>query len=665
MKGCEPRPVARALLAAALLLALAPAWAQDDTRRRPGQGADRGSPPPAQTPAPAPRSVPTSTSEQPTAPADPGLRRRPGEAPVAAPPPAPVPDSAPVRRRAPTTPLARPAPAGRGLTGRSGERQQMDPNAAGGLTRVAKPTGESGTLKPHEDRWQITRQLGLTDTPWWNPYAQNTLKADRPVHGHEWFFNLGLISDTVIEPLKVPVPVGAQGEAAPDQLNVLGNGEQLITAQNFITQFVYFKGDTTFKPPDWEYRLTLAFNLNRVEAEQARLLQADPREGTDRNDSHVGVQDLFVDKHLRNVSERYDFDSLRVGIQPVTLDFRGFLFRDQQLGIRLFGNRRNNLWQYNLGWFRRLEKDTNSGLNTLQKPLRKDDVIFANAYRQDFPVLGYTSQGVVAYNRNREGDEGSYFNENRFIERPASIGREAPRNYDVVYLGFNGDGHFGRLNLSNSFYYALGKTDRGVFVAEETDISALFFAAEASLDADWRRFRLSLLYASGDDDPFDDVETGFDAIFENPLFAGADTSFWVRQAVPLVGGGRVAISGRNGILNSLRSSKEEGQSNFSNPGLVLAGLGADLDLAPQFRLSVNLNQLWFADTAVVEAARNQGEIDPDIGIDASVAAIWRPLFTQNIVLRASYATLLPGKGYEQLFGDEPGTSILLNLILSY
>ena len=30
------------------------------------------------------------------------------------------------------------------------------------------------------------------------------------------------------------------------------------------------------------------------------------------------VQELFVDKHLRDVSPRYDFDSIRVGIQPIT-----------------------------------------------------------------------------------------------------------------------------------------------------------------------------------------------------------------------------------------------------------------------------------------------------------------------------------------------------------
>ena len=71
-------------------------------------------------------------------------------------------------------------------------------------------------------------------------------------------------------------------------------------------------------------------------------------------------------------SDRYDFDSVRVGIQPFQADFRGFLFNDNQLGIRLFGNRDNNRFQYNLAAFWRLEKDTNSGLNDVDQRPRDD-----------------------------------------------------------------------------------------------------------------------------------------------------------------------------------------------------------------------------------------------------------------------------------------------------
>ena len=72
------------------------------------------------------------------------------------------------------------------------------------------------------------------------------------------------------------------------------------------------------------------------------------------------------------------------------------------------------------------------------------------------------------------------------------------------------------------------------------------------------------LYASGDSDPYDNIETGFDAIFENPIFAGADTSYWIRQSIPFAGGGRaIAINGRNGILNSTCARRRKRASRTS------------------------------------------------------------------------------------------------------
>ena len=377
-----------------------------------------------------------------------------------------------------------------------------------------------------------------------------------------------------------------------------------------------------------------------------------------------GMQAAFVDIHLRNVSDRFDFDSIRFGIQPFSSDFRGFLFQDNQLGVRLFGNRDNNIFQYNVALFQRLEKDTNSGLNDLSEPLRDDYVFAANFYWQDLLVKGFMSQFTFMHNKNDEDDD-FFFDSNGFIARPASLGREVPRGYDVSYLGYNGDGHFGRLNVTTSFYYAFGEEEPGVFVDEKIDIEAAFFAVELSMDFDWIRPRLSFLYGSGDDDPFDDKSTGFDAIFENPQFAGSDSSYWIRQAVPLVGGGRVALSSRNGVLNSMRSSKELGQSNFTNPGIFLYGLGVDMDVMPELRFTANWNFLYFDKTEVLEVARNQAGIDDEIGQDISLSLIYRPYMSQNVVVRATYSRLLPGEGYKDLYEDEKPDYFLLNLVLTY
>ena len=539
----------------------------------------------------------------------------------------------------------------------------------------AFPTGEF----PIPDRWRLIQTLGVVTEKWWDPYNQNTYKGDRPINpakvpwlpikGDDWFFTAGLTSDTVLEPRTFPIPVGVQTTERPGSLDVFGKDASFVFSQTFIASASLVKGNTAFKPPEIEYKVALAFNYNFVNVPEKRVLFVEPSKRSRRHDHFLGVQELFVDYHIRNVSERYDFDSVRVGIQPFQSDFRGFLFNDQQLGIRFFGNRDNNRFQYNLAAFWRLEKDTNSGLNSVVQRPRDDFLFIANLYRQDFLIPALTSQITVAYNRNREGNE-IEIDDNGFPVRPALLGTLRGRDYDVVYLGYNADGRIGRINLTASAYAALGEDRDSFFTGRKADIRAFFGAAELSYDHDWMRFRLSGLYASGDHDPYDDKETGFDAVFENPIFAGADTSYWIRQTIPFAGGGRViGINGRNGILNSLRSSKEQGQSNFNNPGTILAGAGADFDLTPEFRLSTNANHLWFENTVVLETLRNEGSIPKDIGWDLSAAAIWRPKATQNIVFRLSAAALVPGDGFRDLFDNAEGHrnyySVLANVIVNY
>jgi hypothetical protein len=537
-------------------------------------------------------------------------------------------------------------------------------------SRVSPPEpAVSRESLPVPDRWRIMESLG-GERRWWDPYHPNVLKGDQPFEafkrwGEDWFLVLTGVSDTLLEARRLPTPVGPQSGSGAGSLDVFGQGRQSTFSQNLVVAAAVIKGNTTFKPPDYEIRAALALNYNRSEAREVRALNIDPGEGRIRIDQHVGLQELFFDKHLRNVSDRYDFDSLRIGVQPFISDFRGFVLQDNAFGVRLFGTRDNNRWQYNLAWLRRMEKDANSGLNDASEPLRRDDTLAFNLYRQDFPVLGHTTQLTVMHNRNREGDKVTR-NSNGFQERPAILGDGRGRDYHVTYLGLSGDGHFGRWNLTTSLYAALGRDERHPLAQRPNDIEAFFGAAELSRDFSWLRVRATAIAASGDENPFDGKATGFDAILENPQVAGADTSFWIRQAVPLVGGGGVGLSGRNGLLPSLRSSKELGQSNFVNPGLTLLGIGADVDLTPQLRLVGNLAKLDFVDTSSLSVLRAQGAISRDIGVDLSAGVQYRPYMNQNLVFNASAAALFPGKGFRQLYADD-GTqySLLLNLVLTY
>ncbi len=599
----------------------------------------------------------------------------------AAPPPTPVEETLIDGRRRPD--IIRPLP---------DPIDQFNPGAVRSPPPEAFPTDHIAV----PDRWRLIQSLGIVRERWWDPYNQNTLKGDRPLcipteeeqerrraagiprcatprilglTGPDWFFVGSAVSDTVIEPRSFPIPGGEQNTQRPDSNDVFGRNNSMVFAQTFIFSAALIKGSTAYKPPDVEWRVTLAAQANYVDVPERRVLDVRPSVGSNRFDYAVGVQEAFLDYHVINTSYRYDFWSIRVGIQPFNLDFRGFLFQDQQLGFRLFGNRDNNRWQFNLAAIWRLEKDTNSGLNNLFQTPRQDWVLHANVYRQDFPFVGLTSEASVTWNINRERDD-IEIDDNGFPVRPAILGNLQARNYDAWYFGYNVDGRIGRMNLSASAYALFGTDRNNIFTGEPANIRAFFAAAEPSYDFNWVRLRGAALFASGDNDPFDNVQRGFDAIFENPIFAGADTSYWIRQTIPFAGGARaVSLNGRNGILNTLRSSKEQGQSSFVNPGTMLLGVGADFDITPALRLSTNVNHLWFHRTGTLNVLRQQQTIRRDLGWDLSAAVIWRPTMIQNVVFRLSGAVLQPGTGFRDLFTNVPRDdryySVLFNAIVTY
>jgi len=86
-------------------------------------------------------------------------------------------------------------------------------------------------------------------------------------------------------------------------------------------------------------------------------------------------------------------------------------------------------------------------------------------------------------------------------------------------------------------------------------------------------------------------------------------------------------------------------------------------------LSGNAHHVWFENTATLKALRVEGSIPKSQGWDLSAAAIWRPLASQNIVLRLSGAVFQPSKGFDDLFAQEGGGSrfysVLGNFILAF
>jgi len=513
------------------------------------------------------------------------------------------------------------------------------------------------------DRWRIVPppyELDEHSRGKLDPYNQNIYKGDFPIRGKDTFLVLTGISDTLAESRTLPTPSGVSA-VHPSSLSFFGNDDQNVFAQNFIVTADAYRGDTTFQPIRERIRATLITNFTRVAVEENGIVKPDVRRGTRRTSEHVSLQELFYERKLRDLSPNYDFASIRIGEQPFNSDFRGFVFSDTNVGARLFGNYESNRWQYNLALFDRLEKDTNSGLNTMFD-FRGQQVLVANVYRQDFLVPGYTQQVSIHFMND---DGGLHYDRNGILMRPAPVGDFRQHTVRAAYLGEAGLGHAGRFNIDQALYLVVGRDSHNPIAARSTEIRAGMAAAEVSIDRDWIRPRVGFFYATGDRKPRDGDARGFDSIFDAPNFAGGGFSFLNRMGIRLAGTGVVLID-RGSLIPSLRSGKEEGQPNYVNPGLRLVTAGVDLDLTPRVKTIFTINHAQFDAVEPLEAILFQGGIHRSLGTDISIGARVRPFLSNNWIVSGGVAGFVPGRGFKDIY-EETGTlyHVFTNVTLQF
>ena len=576
------------------------------------------------------------------------------------------------------------------------------PNAVPQYNRWRIPFG---TYQRYADRT-------LAETPYqdgplrfFDPYKASLLKGDSPIYGQDIFFSATFEDQFLAEFRRTPTPSGVSA-ARSASTDFYGRGDSFTLSNNLSATLELFKGETSFKPIDWAIHITPVFNINYTEAQENGVLNPDPRGpnyvdrryirldqpvvitnpgdvdpvlgngiqpigngsglrnigGTDlggtrydqRTRETVALQEAYVEVHLKDLSDNYDFVSARAGNQFLNSDFRGFIFQDTDTGLRLFGNYDNNRLQYNLAYFNLREKDTFSGLN--QFSARAQDVIVANVFRQDtlnlfLPssdplALGYTTE----FSFHASLDHGdTHYDKDGFLVRPAPVGGPIEEHQvNSYYLGWAGDGHIGWLNLSHAFYEVLGRDDKNSIAGHGVDINAQMAALELSIDRDYLRPKISIFYASGDGSPQSHTATGFDSILDSPTFAGSPFSYFERQGF-ILGGSNVLAKPANTLLLDLRTNKTEGQANFVNPGTLLINAGLEAELTPKLRAQFNANYIRFVDTAVIRDVLLTNHADAELGYDLSLGFTYRPTLTQNIIINAGIGVLLPGKGYRDIY----------------
>lgn len=550
-------------------------------------------------------------------------------------------------------------------------RVPLRPQQIGPVEYGDPPTSAPGDFQTFRNRWtiaalappyELTRQGGK-----WDPYNQNKFKGDSPINGKEMFLNITGISDTFMEATGLPIPSNV-GSARPESNRFFGQNDVIVGQQNFFFSADLFRGDTAFKPVEWRVRATLVGNTNYLEAQETGVVKPDVSRGITRTDGRGSIQELFFEWKIADLSPNYDFLSFRVGVQEFISDFRGFVFFDQNLGFRLFGSTASNRNQFNLAFFERLEKDTNSALNTFE--LRDQQVAIANWYRQDiFGLQGYNWQWSVHHLR----DEPTFiYDRNGRLARPDPTGDFTPHEIDATYLGWTGFGHIKRLNLDHALYYVTGEDSLNpiagrdpVTFEEEVDIGAWFAALELSYDRNWFRPKVFAQYASGDDSVQDRDAEGFDAIFDEPNFGGGIFSYWNRLQLPLAGT-LVSLTSPGSFLPALKTSKDEGQPNFVNPGLLQVGVGLDIELMPKVTTVFNGSYLRFDTTEILQALLFQETIDEDIGLDLSAGLIFRPFLNNQMILVGGVSGLIPGRGFGDIYESRKSLySAFANLVLAW
>jgi hypothetical protein len=564
---------------------------------------------------------------------------------VPSPPTPPVPPTGPYPGLRSPQALSSPGPLGIAP-------EQLPPDSA----NFAKEPDRWRVPMPTWDRYGKGGEFPYTKSHWYDPFNRSRLKGDTPIFGQKWFFDFTGTSITGLDLRRLPVPSGVSAEQ-PNSTDFFGRGEQGFASQSFRLSFDLFEGDTSFRPIDFRVRFTPEFNLNFLQTRERGLVNIDVRDGTNRFDSHTGLQEGLVEAKIHDLSPNFDFVSIRAGIQQFVSDFRGFIFAEEQPGVRLFGSLHSNRINYNLAYFYFLEKNTNSGLNTFDS--RHQQVYIGNVYIQDFLAKGYTTEFSFHYNRD---DPTIHFDDDGFLVRPAPVGLVVnngilQHGIRAYYLGWASNGHIGRLNVSHAFYQAFGHDTLNPIAGRRVDINGRMAALELSVDKDWARFRSSFFWASGDPSDRSDAlglggrgstARGFDTIVDETNFAGGAFSFFDQQGIRLTSTG-IALTNPGSLLVSLRSNKEEGQANFVNPGIYVFNVGADFNVTPKLRAFVNANYLQFDRTEPLQILLFQPGIRHGIGTDSGVGLQYRPPLTENIVITAGVSNLVPGAGFADIF----------------
>ncbi len=512
----------------------------------------------------------------------------------------------------------------------SGASEAAPPTAPGdsGTTAATLGQDEGGAeIKRAATRWRSYDLQGHPEFTFhiYDPYHQNILKADYPIRGN-WFVELNAFNNVIYKSRR-------NLDFSPVFADQIAVGKLKFVRQNqFFNENILFgaelrHNDDTFVPSNFRVRVNAVADYKH-----------DINAFNDASNGSVHLFDAFLDFQLHDFGRKEDGHSnfdlffVRGGLQGFKSEFHGLVFNDVGLGGRLFGELKKNRLRYDFAYLKLLQKNPLSGFIDLSVPSSHQVAIARFSWADLRP--GWDSEWTFHYNRDHRNVPSSGTN------------AMLRANVDTSYVGASFNGHLGRFTFNPAVHGVFGHADSvQMGAAARHSVAAWMALADWQYKLDFWNFRLGYLYASGDGNPSDGRDTGFDAISDNVQLFGGPLSYWVGENIKFGNGDFVRA---NSLFPSFRGLN--GAANYVNPGLHAFNAGLDMTLSPRFELAGNLNVLAFAATGIytnrIVIAHHPA------GIEENVFVRWKPFLreiNQNVILDAGFSALQPLQGLQDAF----------------
>ncbi len=491
------------------------------------------------------------------------------------------------------------------------------------------PEGPS-EIKRVATRWRTYDLQGHPEYTFriFDPYHQNILKADYPLLGN-WFLEINAFNNLTYKSRRNL----DFSSVFSDQITA--GTLKFVHHNQFLNENILFgaqvqHNDDTFVPSNFKFRVNGVTDYKR-----------DINAFNDGSNTSSHLFDAFVDLQLYDFGPRVDGHSnfdllfLRGGLQGFKSEFHGLIFNDVGLGGRVFGELKKNRLRYDFAYFKLFQKNPVSGFIDFSVPSNHQVAIARFSWDDLLP--GWNSEWTFHYNRDH-----------RKIPGP-SPGSTLSPDLDTFYTGATFNGHIGRFTFNPAVFGVFGHADAvqsGAVVRHS--VAAWTALADWEFKLDFWNFRLGYLYASGDGDPSDKRDTGFDAISDAVQLFGGPISYWVGENIKFGKGDFVRA---NSLFPSFRGVN--GVANYINPGLHTLNGGLDVTLSPRLDFSANLNFLAFAATG---SYTNRIVIaHKPAGVEENVFLRWKPFLreaNQNVIVDAGFSVLQPLQGLQDAFRSD-------------